>query len=172
MIRVLIAAESAVERQILVDILSADPGFDVVAQAETGFDTVDLALELKPDVVAMNLDLPLLDGVAATREIMARSPTRIVVLSDAENRADLDRGTEAIMAGAIAVGPKPEGPGMTSRLRRQIFLEMVRSATQMLTPPSFALEPSAEDGFAFLLDPFTVEDRAERIRRLLDQGIR
>src|SRR6185436_14357669 len=112
----------------------------IVAQADNGIEAVDLAVELAPDLVAMDIEMSLMDGIEATREIMARAPTRIVVLSAGEDGPDLGRGAEAIRAGAVTVVPKPAGPGAFSELRREIFLEMVRAATRKdikITPGDF-----------------------------------
>jgi two-component system chemotaxis response regulator CheB len=196
MIRILIATDSASDRDTILALLSSNPEYSVIAQADNGIEAVDLAVQLEPDLIAMDIEMPLLDGIEATREIMSRAPTRIVVLSSGVDGPDLGRGSEALKAGAVTVVPKPAGPGPFSDLRREIFLEMMRAATRKdirtrkdfdATPaflandwvrPSTAFqpleaEPVASDidfdrGFDMLGLPLTVEDRAARIRRLMD----
>jgi len=189
MIRILIATDSSTDRDTILALLASNPEYSVIAQADNGIEAVDLAVQLEPDLIAMDIELPLLDGIDATREIMARAPTRIVMLSSGEDGPDLGRGAEALKAGAVTVVPKPAGPGPFSDLRREIFLEMMRAATRKdlrpidnhgVNPESLAttwLRPTmafqAQDfdvtqGFDMLGLPLTVEDRAERIKRLLD----
>ena len=80
--RVLIVEDSAVVREHLRRIIAADPRLEVagaVASAEEAIEALDL---LAPDVISMDVRLPGMQGLEATREIMARRPTPIVVVSD------------------------------------------------------------------------------------------
>ena len=195
MTRILIATDSPADRNLIVSLLGANPDYEIVGQADNGIEAVELAVELEPDLVALDIELPLLDGIDATREIMARAPTRVVVLSSGEDGPDLGRGAEALRAGAITVVPKPAGPGPFSDLRREIFLEMVRAATRKdlrIGPADFGsdtpaapwLKPTTsfsslgyetdeqtidfDRGFDMLGLPLTIETRAELLRRLMD----
>src|SRR5437879_12926002 len=136
MTRVLVATGSSSHRRMLVGLLESDPDFQVVAQADDGVEAVELAARLEPDLVAMDLYLPGLNGIEATREIMARAPTRIVVLSPGEYGTDIGRGAEALRAGAIMVIPKPGEPTEPEfNERREIFLEMIKAASRKMAQP-------------------------------------
>src|SRR5436190_3938983 len=73
-VRVVIAEDHPVFRDGLRALLTSSPGTEVVGEATTGLEAVELALALQPDVVVMDLHLPELDGVSATRQIVSTSP--------------------------------------------------------------------------------------------------
>jgi DNA-binding NarL/FixJ family response regulator len=98
-IRVLIADDHPVVRSGITGMLKPDPGFEVVGQAASGQEAVDVSLREHPDVVLMDLQMPGLDGAAATAQIKARRPqTQVVVLTTYGTDADIVR---AIDAGAV-----------------------------------------------------------------------
>ncbi|GAA2632471.1 response regulator transcription factor [Dactylosporangium fulvum] len=80
-IRVLVADDQAAVRAGLVLILRAVPGFEVVAEAADGAEAVERALELRPDVVVMDLRMPRVDGITATRRLVAAGVTGVLVLT-------------------------------------------------------------------------------------------
>ena len=99
MIRVLVVDDHAMVRAGLVAVLAADGDIEVVAQAANGELAVAEAAATKPDVVLMDLSMPVVDGVEATRRVMAVAPkTRVVVLT---SFADHDRVRRALEAGAV-----------------------------------------------------------------------
>jgi two-component system chemotaxis response regulator CheB len=110
-IRVLVAEDSAPIRDLLVHLLDGDGRFRVVATAGDGHEVADLAARLRPDVIAMNMLLPRLDGIGATRRIMAEAPTPIVIISTAGDATPTELAVEAMQAGAVTVLDKPLRPG-------------------------------------------------------------
>jgi len=63
--RVLVAADSSTDRRLLVALLESDPDFLVIGETDNGVEAVDLAVRLEPDMVAMDLDMPLMNGIEA-----------------------------------------------------------------------------------------------------------
>jgi two-component system chemotaxis response regulator CheB len=107
---VLVADDSAAARMLIRGILEADPDLEVVGQATNGVEAVTLADRLQPDVITMDVEMPGVDGLEATRQIMATVPRPIVLVS-AVFRPDLDNSFRALEAGAVTLLEKPTGPG-------------------------------------------------------------
>ena len=102
-IKILIADDHEVVRTGLAAIFGFDKNFKVVGQAENGRDAVRLAQSLKPDVVIMDLMMPQMNGVDATREILSCQPkTRVLILTTYAEATDLRRAIDAGAVGAIS----------------------------------------------------------------------
>ncbi len=80
-IRVLIVDDSSFFRKRLFDVISAHPSLKVVGSASNGKEAIEKVKSLKPDIVTMDIEMPEMDGITATRRIMAESPTAVLVLS-------------------------------------------------------------------------------------------
>lgn len=80
-IRVLIVDDSAFMRMAIRSVLSRDPDIEIVGTASNGADGVAKVMDLKPDLVTMDVEMPVMDGIAAVREIMSKSPTRVIMVS-------------------------------------------------------------------------------------------
>ncbi|PLX81083.1 MAG: chemotaxis response regulator protein-glutamate methylesterase [Desulfuromonas sp.] len=109
MTRILIADDSTLTRTILRDLLAQDPLIDIVAEAADGRKAVELTKELRPDLVIMDIMMPVMDGLDATSEIMAECPTPILVLSANTDHLDSRNAFSAIRLGALDVMEKPSG---------------------------------------------------------------
>jgi CheY-like chemotaxis protein len=98
--KVLTAEDDPIVRADLRLILT-DAGFDVVPDARDGVEAVDLAREHEPDVILMDLDLPRLDGVQATRQILGERDVPIVALTGHSNREVLEEAADAGASGSL-----------------------------------------------------------------------
>jgi two-component system chemotaxis response regulator CheB len=131
MLRVLVAEDSPTARALLLEILRSDPGVEVVGTASNGVEAVRLTKELRPDIVTMDVQMPDLDGLQATREIMTAAPTPILIVSSAARR-DAALSLTATEAGALIVVPKPEGPHAPDfEQQRDYLLRMVHAMAQV-----------------------------------------
>ena len=108
MIRVLLVDDSPSVRAVLRRFFSRTRDIKVVGEAADGEQAVQAVLDLQPQVVVMDLQMPVLDGYEATERIMAVRPTPIVVLSSRANRNQIQTAFEAMKRGALEVLPKPE----------------------------------------------------------------
>ena len=104
-IRVLIVDDSSFMRMAIRSVLSKDPSFEIVGTAADGMEGVEKAVTLKPDVITMDVEMPRMDGIAALRQIMAKAPTRVLMVSTLTNEG-AKATFEALDAGAIDYIPK------------------------------------------------------------------
>ena len=101
-IRVLIADDHQLFAQALEAILAAEERIDVVGSARDGREAVELAGTLTPDVILMDISMPGMDGIEATRLIVAaRTTTRVLMLTGSNSRMDVDRARDAGAAGYV-----------------------------------------------------------------------
>jgi len=106
-IRVMLADDHVIWRSGLRNVL--EPEFKVVAEVSEGHEAVDRAVAIKPDVVLMDINMPGMDGIAATRQIRKLSPTvSVVVVSAADNDDEIYRAIDAGVSGYV---PKHGQPG-------------------------------------------------------------
>jgi two-component system invasion response regulator UvrY len=110
-IRVLIVDDQAPFRRAARAVVLATPGFEVVGEAESGEDAVTLAEDLGPALVLMDINLPGINGIEATRRITAAHPDVVTVLLSTYREEDLPPGAKE--CGAVAYVNKEEfGPGV------------------------------------------------------------
>lgn len=108
-IRVLVVEDSLTARKLLVEVLTANPDIEVVGEAPDGKRGIELCQQLRPDVVTLDMMLPVMSGLAATEYIMAYCPTPILIVSSSTNRGEVFKTYDALAAGAVDVLEKPTG---------------------------------------------------------------
>jgi len=161
LIRVMLVDDHRLVRSGLTSLLGTAADIEIVGEAADGAQAVTVVLELEPDVVLMDLSMPVMDGVSATRKILIDRPTtKIVMLSSFSDRA---RVRDAIAAGAIGYVLKD--------CTTEELLTAVRAAAQghapldprvagALLPTSASAEPGEQ-----------LSDRERQVLRLASQGM-
>jgi two-component system, chemotaxis family, protein-glutamate methylesterase/glutaminase len=129
--RVLIADDSAVMRRLLLTTLESEEDLRVVGAARDGAEAVRLCHSLRPDVVIMDINMPVMDGLLATRKILEQGAVPIIVLSGYVGDPSSQMAFEAISVGALAVVAKPTGPDEPEY--RRMHDELVRLVRSMAT---------------------------------------
>ena len=109
MIRVLIVEDTTTIRTLLREIIGSDSQLRVVGEAKNGAEAIELSEKLKPDAISMDIQMPVMDGLEATRVIMERIPTPIVILSALISNKESKLVFDSLQAGALKVLKKPEG---------------------------------------------------------------
>jgi two-component system chemotaxis response regulator CheB len=138
--RVLIVDDSAFMRKVLETIISSDETLQVVGQAKDGREAVTLAESLKPDVITMDINMPHVDGLQATAQIMTTNPRPIVIVSS-ESREGADSTLKALELGAIDFVSKPSSgvdldmqsvrEDLLRKLRMSAKVRVVRTASRL-----------------------------------------
>ncbi len=109
MIRVLIVDDSPVIREVISQILQKDPEISVIGAIGNGEDGVKAAVEMSPDLITMDINLPGINGLEATRRIMNLKPVPIIIVSSTVDNYNISTSFQAIEAGALAVMRTPPG---------------------------------------------------------------
>ncbi len=108
-IRVLVVDDSMFMRQLISDLLSEDPEIKVAGTAQNGLEALKKIAELRPNVVTLDLQMPVMDGATTLKNIMKESPVPVIMVS-AFTKKDADVTLECLQAGAVDFVAKPSGP--------------------------------------------------------------
>lgn len=106
-IKVLIVDDASFMVKALSEMLGSDPLIDVVGVAKNGQEGLEKIIELKPDVITLDVDMPVMDGISSVRHIMIECPVPIVMLSSLFNHGEIT--FEALRLGVVDFMPKPSG---------------------------------------------------------------
>src|SRR3984893_13035106 len=130
-IRVLVVEDSAFMRKVLEGIFNADEQLQVVGNAKDGREAVALAESLKPDVITMDINMPHMDGLQATAQIMTTNPKPIVIVSS-ESKDGASSTLKALELGAIEfVGKPSSGIDLDMHSVKEELLRKVRMAAKV-----------------------------------------
>ena len=127
-IRVLIVDDSAVVRQTLSDVLSTDPGIEVMATASDPFVAAERIAEQMPDVITLDIEMPRMDGLTFLQKIMAQHPIPVIICSSLVEEG-AQSALKALELGAVDIIAKPRlGSKQFLEESRETLCQAVRAA--------------------------------------------
>jgi two-component system chemotaxis response regulator CheB len=106
-LKVLVVDDASFMIKAVSEFLESDPGIEVVGSAKNGLEGIEKIKELHPDVITLDIDMPVMDGISAMRHIMIESPVPVVVLSSLSGDGSIT--FEALRLGVVDFVPKPSG---------------------------------------------------------------
>ena len=133
-IRVLIVDDSAVIRKVVSDALSTDPEIEVVGTAMDPYIARDKIVQLKPDVLTLDIEMPRMDGLTFLKIIMDERPLPVIIMSSL-TKTGSHHAMEALRLGAVDVLGKPGGSYSFGDLGPQLIDKIKTAATAKLRPP-------------------------------------
>lgn len=132
-IKVLLVEDSAVAINIYEKMLSNSSHIEVIGKAGNGKEGLELVTQLNPDVICTDLQMPQMDGLEFTKQVMAHHPTPILVLSNAVQKQDIDNIYEVMKAGAVDVMAKPQtalGDSTSESMQNELIVKIRVLATK------------------------------------------
>jgi len=137
-VRVMLCDDSATVRGILARLLAADPAIEVVARVGDGQQALDALASARPDVVLLDLEMPVMDGMTALPLLLRADPRLVVIVASALTQRGAAAAMAALRAGASDYIPKPgaAGGGAMDPVFRAELLEKVKGWARMRRGPS------------------------------------
>ncbi|MFY0542770.1 protein-glutamate methylesterase/protein-glutamine glutaminase [Brevibacillus sp. H7] len=130
-IRVLVVDDSAFMRKVISDILTSDPAIEVIDRARNGLECMEKVKQLDPDVVTLDIEMPVMNGLEALEQLMLQTPVPVVMLSSL-TKEGADATIRALEYGAIDFVTKPSGPiSLDINKVADGIIERVKAAAQM-----------------------------------------
>ena len=163
-IRVIIADDSSLARELLRSFLESDEGIEVIGEASNGRQAVDMAHALKPDLITMDLEMPVMSGLQAIKEIMCSKAVPILVVSSV---ADAQNALAAMGCGALEVVRKPdyspaEAADFVAKVRMLAGVSVITRMRPRQTPPA-AMTSATSLPVARLAVPQTARSSVRRV---------
>jgi two-component system chemotaxis response regulator CheB len=128
--RVVVIDDSSFMRKTLTSILESDQTIEVVGHGKNGLDGIDKIKELKPDVITLDIDMPVMDGMTALKHVLIENPVPIVVVSSMTNNGEVTFNT--LRLGVVDFIPKPSGSiSVDMETQKAHLLERVKMAASV-----------------------------------------
>jgi len=139
-----------VSQKLHQHVIGSDNQFEIIGIASNGREAIELSRTHKPHVISMDLNMPVMDGMEATRQIMRTNPVPIVVVSSLYDPDKLELAMEVLEAGAVITMPKPFGPGhpeheRTAKKYRMMLKSMAEVRVIRRRPHLFNKKSSIEN---------------------------
>lgn len=152
-LNVLIVDDSPIFQKLFAHLFKTDPGLRVMGVANDGEEALAFLASHRPDVILMDIQMPVMNGYEATRRIMETDPIPIVICSASTQHEEVDKTFQAMAAGAVAFVKKPSGPGhpdfqasvasMIQTIKLMADVKLVRRMPQRGRAPTEGARPKA-----------------------------
>ncbi|MCA9135913.1 MAG: chemotaxis response regulator protein-glutamate methylesterase [Planctomycetales bacterium] len=129
-IRVMICDDSAIMRRLIRTALQLEKSMEVVSEAKHGLDAIEKLDEAQPDIIVMDIEMPVMDGVEAVREIRKRNATLPVIMFSSLTSRGAEASLDAIAAGATDFATKPSGAGHIQQALEALRRDLVPKLLQ------------------------------------------
>lgn len=140
-IKVLVVDDSAFMRKIISDLLSTDPVIKVIGTARNGMEALQKLYELSPDVITLDVEMPVMDGLATLEGIMRENPRPVVMLSSLTQK-EAEITIKALQKGAVDFVPKPSGTISLDLIKvKEELINKVKMAAQVKVSKTKIFEP-------------------------------
>ena len=135
-IKVLLVEDSPVAINLYEKMLSSSPHIEVIGKASNGKEGIDAVYQLKPDVICTDLQMPVMDGLEFTKQVMAYCPTPVLILSNNVQKDDVENIYEVMKAGAVDVMAKPRTAlgNNSNSIENELVIKIRVLATKKVTP--------------------------------------
>jgi two-component system chemotaxis response regulator CheB len=163
-IKVVLVDDSATSRQMLLGLFQDSSDVQVIGTGFNGLDAVALVKRLHPDVLIMDINMPKLDGLEATKRIMREAPTPIVLISGSRIAKDMDLTFKALRAGALTVLNKP---GLNDREACRQIVKTVRLMAEVPVIHHWRTRDASQRPSS----PTIAADQSEQLERLAQQDL-
>ena len=130
--KILIADDSALLRGIIREVLSTQDELEIAGEATNGKKALEKTIELRPDLIIMDVNMPVMDGIEATRLIMEQAPTPVLVFT---SEVDAEKGFEAMESGAIEIVKKPPIDKLNDKAFLKLFVDKIRTLARNKPAP-------------------------------------
>ena len=131
-IRVLIVDDSVLVRKILQDILSEDPEIEVVGLAKNGVEALKIAKWVNPDVITLDIEMPVLNGLECLKLLLEQGSYAIVVISSDDTK-ETRSAVEALSSGAVELIKKPDSVfSISSEAKKQEIINTIKMKARLL----------------------------------------
>ncbi|MTV47816.1 chemotaxis-specific protein-glutamate methyltransferase CheB [Heliobacillus mobilis] len=133
--KVLVVDDSAFMRKVISDMIASEPGMVVIGTARNGQDAMEKISQLKPDVITLDVEMPVMDGLTTLERIMSTNPLPVVMLSSLTQQG-ADATMQALQKGAVDFVPKPSGSISLDihKVREQLISKLRVAAIAKIRP--------------------------------------
>lgn len=137
-IRVMLCDDSALMRRLIKTAMKSDPDVLVVSEAENGQDALDKLFDAKPDIIVMDVEMPVMDGIDAVRHIRKRTTKLPIIMFSSLTKRGAEATLDAVDAGATDFATKPANAGQIGEAMAHVRNDLIKKIHQWARPPVIA----------------------------------